>query len=178
MIDSDSYDWSRFDIVFYYDQTPDQVFQAWATATGLTSFFIDRAVFTGPEGGERGPDEVAVAGDRYRWDWRHPYWLEGEVTHVIADREIGFTFGSMQVSIRLSPVDGQTELHLIQTGIPDSSDGRVFGHLNCRSCWIFFLTNLKAVLDTGKDLRDQDPARASSMEVGFAPIGDAGSAAG
>jgi hypothetical protein len=81
-----------------------------------------------------------------------------------------FTFGSLRVSVRFAAVDGQTELHLVQTGIPDSPDGRVFGHLNCRSCWIFFLTNLKAVLDAGTDLRDQNPARVSSMEVGFAPL--------
>jgi hypothetical protein len=80
----------------------------------------------------------------------------------------------MNVEIRFTQIDGKTELHLVQTGIPDSADGRVFGHLNCRSCWIFFLTNLKAVLDTGTDLRDTDPARVSSMEVGFAPINDTG----
>jgi uncharacterized protein YndB with AHSA1/START domain len=172
MIDSDSYDWSRFDIVFYYDQPPDQVFRAWTTPAGLTSFFIDRAVFTDPDGRERGPDEHAAAGDRYRWDWRHPYWLEGEITAVIPGSEMSFTFGSMLVSIRFAAIDDKTELHLVQTGIPDSPDGRVFGHLNCRSCWIFFLTNLQSVLTTGKDLRDQDPARASSMEVGFAPAAD------
>ncbi len=172
MIDSDSYDWSRFDIVFYYDQGPGEVFRAWATPAGLTSFFIDRAVFTGPDGEERPADEIARSGDRYRWDWRHPYWLEGEITRVVENREVAFTFGSMQVSIRFIAVDGKTELHLLQNGIPDSPDGRVFGHLNCRSCWIFFLTNLKAVLNNGTDLRDEDPARVSSMEVGFAAIGD------
>jgi len=172
MIDSDTYDWSRFDIVFYYDQAPDQVFHAWATPVGLTSFFIDKAVFTAPDGTERGGDEQAVSGDRYRWDWRHPYWLEGEITRVDPGREIAFTFGSMIVSIRLSALEGKTELHLVQTDIPDSPDGRVFGHLNCRSCWIFFLTNLKSVLATGQDLRDRDPGRVSSMEVGFVPAAD------
>lgn len=174
MIDPEAYDWSRFDIVFYYDQSPSEVFRTWATPSGLTSFFIDRAVFTGPDGNERSPDEVVSAGDRYRWDWRHPYWLEGEITRVVPAREISFTFGSMRVSVRFADVDGKTELVLVQTGIPDSPDGRVFGHLNCRSCWIFFLTNLKSVLDTGTDLRDQDPGRASSMEVGFAPVADLG----
>ncbi|MHC4505510.1 MAG: hypothetical protein ACYTFI_19570 [Planctomycetota bacterium] len=67
-------------------------------------------------------------------------------------------------------VNEHTELRLIQTGIPNTPEGRVFGHLNCRSCWIFFLTNLKSVLDGGRDLRDPDPDKVSSMEVGFVPI--------
>ncbi len=170
MIDSDAYDWTCFDIVFYYDQRPDEVFRAWATRAGLTSFFIDGATFTDSTGQERAPHDITRPGDRYRWDWRHPYWLEGEISRVIEEREISFTFGTMEVSIQLADIDGGTELHLVQSAIPDSPDGRVFGHLNCRSCWIFFLTNLKAVLDTGTDLRDKDPGRASSMEVGFAPI--------
>ena len=174
MIDPESYDWSRFDIVFYYDQAPEEVFRAWTTPAGLTSFFIDRATFTGPDGAERAGQETTVAGDRYRWDWRHPYWLEGDVTRVVADQELGFTFGSMQVSVHFAAVEGKTELHLVQSGIPDSPDGRVFGHLNCRSCWIFFLTNLKSVLDTGTDLRDDDPGRVSSMEVGFASVAEGG----
>ncbi len=170
MIDPDSYDWTRFDIVFYYDQPPAEVFRAWSTARGLTSFFVETAAFVSPDGVERDPDERACGGDRYRWDWRHPYWLEGEITGVEENRELAFTFGSMAVSIRLADVAGRTELCLLQTGIPDSADGRVFGHLNCRSCWIFFLTNLKSVLGSGIDLRDEDPARVSSMEVGFAPL--------
>ena len=81
----------------------------------------------------------------------------------------------MTVTLRFADAGAQTELHLTQTGISDTPDGHVFGHLNCRSCWIFFLTNLKSVLESGPDLRDQDPARVSSMEVGFRPlIGGAG----
>jgi uncharacterized protein YndB with AHSA1/START domain len=171
MIDPESYDWSRFDIVFYYDRPVFEVFRAWSTAEGLTSFFVETAAFVSPDGVERRSDECAGIGDRYRWDWRHPYWLEGEVTGVEENRQLAFTFGSMAVSIRLAEIDGQTELCLRQTGIPDSADGRVFGHLNCRSCWVFFLTNLKSVLGGGADLRDQDPGRVSSMEVGFAPLG-------
>lgn len=170
MMDPESYDWSRFDIVFYYDQPPAEVFRAWATSAGLTSFFVETACFASNDGIERASGEIVTVGDRYRWDWRHPYWLEGEVTGLSSSREIAFTFGSMLVSVRLASVDRGTELRLIQTGIPDSPDGRVFGHLNCRSCWVFFLTNLKSVLGGGADLRDPDPARVSSMEVGFIPL--------
>ncbi len=81
-----------------------------------------------------------------------------------------FTFGEMNVAIALNAVGNQTELHLLQTEIPNTPEGQVGGHLNCRSCWIFFLNNLTSVLDHGHDLRDDQPDRVSSMEVGFVPL--------
>ncbi|MBQ38995.1 MAG: hypothetical protein CME04_21630 [Gemmatimonadaceae bacterium] len=76
----------------------------------------------------------------------------------------------MNVSVSLTAVEGQTEPHLVQSDIADTAGGRVSGHLNCRPCWIFFLTNLKAVLEGRGDLRGDDPKRVSSMEAGFVPL--------
>ncbi|UCC14255.1 MAG: SRPBCC domain-containing protein [Gammaproteobacteria bacterium] len=175
MIDPEAYDWSRFEIVFYYDQPRERVFRAWATSSGLESFFIEHASFESDQGRMREVDEQTQAGDAYLWEWRQPHTLEGTVLEVIPDALLSVTFGSMTVTLRFADAGAQTELHLTQTGISDTPDGHVFGHLNCRSCWIFFLTNLKSVLQSGPDLRDQDPARVSSMEVGFRPlIGSAG----
>ena len=170
MTDQTTYDWSKFEIVFYYDQSINDVFTYWATASGLESFFIEHADFATESGIARAATDTVEKGNRYSWEWRQPFTLEGEVISVRAGREISFTFGSMKVSIQFSRVGSQTELYLVQSEIPDTEDGRVSGHLNCRSCWIFFLTNLKSVLDTGKDLRDSSPGRISSMEVGFVPL--------
>ena len=76
----------------------------------------------------------------------------------------------MHVDVYFRVLDNQTEVQLIQSKIPDTPEGRVLGHLNCRSCWTFFMTNLSAVLDHGKDLRDENPELVSSMEVGFVPL--------
>lgn len=170
MVDAESYDWTRFEIVFYYDQPLPDVFRSWATAAGLESFFIQRAHFSSANGVERAPMDPIEKGDRYRWDWRQPISLEGEVTKVTLDKELSFTFGSMIVTILFARVQNQSELRLIQTDIADSPEGRVLGHLNCRSCWVFFLTNLKSVLGGGPDLRDEEPDRVSSIEVGFEPL--------
>ncbi len=167
------YDWTRFEICFYYDAPPESVFRAWATARGLESFFLETAEHRGPDGAVRGavrgPDDPVEPGDSYRWTWRHGHPLEGRFLTVDPACRIAFTFGSMRVDVRLVDVDGGTRLDLEQTAIPDTEDGRVRSHLNCRSCWIFFLTNLKSRLATGTDLRDELPERASSMEVGFVP---------
>jgi len=171
-MDATQYDWSRFSIVFYFDQPVDVVFAKWATSEGLASFFVKEAMFASEGGNQRAPTEMAQAGDIYTWRWRHDAGLEGRVLAVEPDRVIEFTFGDMRVGITFTEVDGQTELHLVQTGIADSDHGRVMSHLNCRSCWIYFITNLKSVLDQGFDLRVQDPKRVSSMEVGFVPLSE------
>ena len=76
----------------------------------------------------------------------------------------------MHVDVCCRVPDNQTEVQLDQTMIPATPEGQVFGHLNCRSCWIFFLTNLSSVLDHGKDLRDENSNIVASMEVGYLPL--------
>jgi uncharacterized protein YndB with AHSA1/START domain len=169
-MDPADYDWSRFELVYYYDRPVVDVFRAWATAAGLESFFLAAAVFTDPEGRERAPDEPAQAGDTYRWTWRHGHSVEGEVLPSAENGQFSFTFGGQSVSVFFAPCGHQTEVHLVQFDIPDTDAGIVFGHLNCRSCWIFFLVNLQSVLDGGGDLRDAAPERVSSIEVGFRPL--------
>jgi uncharacterized protein YndB with AHSA1/START domain len=170
MIDPQTYDWSRFEIAFYYDRSVSDVFRSWVTGSGLEAFFIERAFFKSGAGTTRAPNDIVEKGDQYRWEWRQPFSVEGEVIAVKDNEEFSFTFGSMKVSVHFSRVGDQTELVLVQSEIPDTEDGRVFGHLNCRSCWVFFLTNLKSVLETGRDLRDSSPERVSSIEVGFKPL--------
>lgn len=162
-----TYDWTRFTLHHYYAAPRAQVYRSWATAAGLCSFLLERAEHERPDGSPRGDDEPVDAGDRYRWTWRHGHAISGEFLARRDDASLTFTFGGMEVRVDLVDVAGATRLDLLQTGIPDSEDGRVGGHLNCRSCWIFFLTNLQSVLERGLDLRDARPERASSMEVDF-----------
>ena len=170
MIDAGTYDWSKFEIVFYYDQSIDDVFRFWVTGAGLEAFFIEKAYFESIAGVKRAANDMIEKGDQHRWKWRQPFTVSGEVLNVKYNQEFSFTFGSMKVSIYFSSVGNQTELFLVQSEIADTPDGRVFGHLNCRSCWVFFLTNLKSVLETGRDLRDASPERVSALEVGFKPL--------
>ena len=75
----------------------------------------------------------------------------------------------MNVRIDLLDTGSAVRVHLRQYEIPDSEEDRVMNHLNCRSCWLFFMTNLVSVLQSGRDLRDIDPKRVSSMEIGYRP---------
>ncbi len=168
MSGADNYDWSDFELSMYYLRPRSQVFGSWATGRGLESFFIARAEQYGAGGEVRGPDEIVQVGDEYHWSYVHDFQHSGRYLAVEIDERLTFTFGPMTVDIGFRDVEAGTEVHLHQTGCAATDPDRVWQHLNCRSCWIYFMTNLRAVLHAGVDLRDHEhPALNDSVSVGW-----------
>jgi hypothetical protein len=99
------------------------------------------------DGSPRAADEQVRTGDRYQWTCVHDFAHSGEFEQV------------------------ETDLH--QTNCATEDPDRAWQHLNCRSCWIYFMTNLKSVLAGGPDIRDHEhPTWNDSVSIGFDP--DAG----
>ena len=166
------YDWTQFHVHMYYLAPLDEVFRRWSTPAGLESFYIAAATFTDTDGRERAPDEAMRAGDTYHFDYAHDYGHGGDVLEVIDSELIRFTFGVCEVAVRFREIDGATEVDLHQTGCPTEDPERAWMHLNCRSCWIYFMTNLRSVLATGHDIRDHDaPHWNDSVSIGWVPTG-------
>lgn len=168
-MNGENYNWSRFEINYYYPALVGEVFTAWSTGAGLKSFFIEKIRVETPNGTLKKDSETFSAGDKYSWDWRHDFSVAGEFRRVIKDKLVEFSFGSMLVAVEFTALPDSTLVRLIQMNIPTTELGRATSHMNCRICWTFFMTNLKSVLLNGTDLRDLDPARASSFEVGYVP---------
>ncbi|MEZ5357312.1 MAG: SRPBCC domain-containing protein [Candidatus Zixiibacteriota bacterium] len=165
-----AYNWTEFRLHHYYHCTRKELFAAWATSAGLESFFIKQSIFTAKDGTVRQKNEPAQAGDAYKWDWIHNYSLTGTIFDVTPNEAVVFSFGSMRVKVAISGNDGELLLTLSQTDIPvDNEDNKAWSHLNCRSCWAHYLTNLKAVLEHGIDLREPDADRADCISIGFVP---------
>lgn len=165
-----SYDWSQFHVRMYYLAPLSQVFRCFSTAAGLESFFIHEAKHTSVDGTPRKPDEQVQAGDAYHWTYVHDFAHGGEFTRVEKDRLVRFTFGTMTVEVRFRDVGEATEVDLHQTNCATEDPARAWQHVNCRSCWIYFLTNLRSVLAGGPDLRDHEhPAWNDSVSIGFDP---------
>lgn len=167
----DAYDWSRFHVHMYYLAPLDEVFRRFSTGAGLASFYIAEAEHTAPDGTRRGDDEPFQAGDTYHWRYLHDFDHGGTIEAMEPNRLVRFTFGDAKVEVRFRTVeDGATEVALHQTNCPTEDPGRAWMHLNCRSCWIYFLTNLRSVLHHGVDLRDRDhPAWNDSVSIGWDP---------
>ncbi|MBT7608911.1 MAG: SRPBCC domain-containing protein [Bacteriovoracaceae bacterium] len=161
-MNQDQYDWSQFIITFYYPVSVEKLFETWTTANGLESFFIEECKF-----GSKRKNEIAEKGDSYNFQWRHDFNVSGEVLEVEKNKYFSYTFGSMKVSIKFEKTENGSMCFIHQENITE--DNKMMGHLNCRSCWIFFMTNLKSVYMTATDLRDENPEIVSSMEVEFIP---------
>jgi len=164
------YDWSQFHVRMYYLAPLAEVFRRFSTAEGLESFFIHKAEHTAANGTVRGAAEPVRSGDAYRWTYVHDFAHGGEFLQVEPGRRVGFTFGTMTVDIHFRDLGEATEVDLHQTNCATVDPDRAWQHVNCRSCWIYFLTNLRSVLAGGPDLRDhRHPNWNDSVSIGFEP---------
>jgi uncharacterized protein YndB with AHSA1/START domain len=168
----DGYDWTQFHVHMYYRAPLEEVFRRFSTADGLASFYIGDAVHTTPDGRRRAGDEPFEAGDSYHWRYLHDYAHGGTIEAMDAGRRVRFSFGETTVEIGFREIEGATEVDVHQTGCPTQDPARAWMHLNCRSCWVYFMTNLRSVLGSGVDLRDHEhPAWNDSVSIGWDPAG-------
>jgi uncharacterized protein YndB with AHSA1/START domain len=161
------HDWTSFDVHLWIAAPPQEVLSRWRTADGITSFFVRDASLRDPSGSARAADTAAAPGDSYEWRFLHDFRLEGRVLESTPDR-FAFTFGDpLRVDVTAQPRAAGTLLHLRQGGMRDDPEDRVHSSLNCRSCWIYFLTALKCRVECGVDLRDRCTDTADSVSVGY-----------
>ena len=164
-----TYDWSQFHVRMYYVAPLEDLFRCFSTGTGLESFFIKSATHTSIDGTVRASEAQVQSGDSYSWSYLHDFAHDGTFETVETNKLIRFTFGTMMVDIRFREVDGAIEVDLHQTNCATTDPDRAWQHVNCRSCWIYFLTNLRSIIAGGPDLRDHDhPNWNDSISIGFA----------
>ena len=164
----EEYDWTQFHVRMYYLAPLEEVFRRFSTQAGLESFFIYHAEHSAADGNRRNADKAVQTGDQYDWTYVHDFQHGGEFEAVEQNRYIRFSFGSMTVAISFNDVGDATEVDLHQTNCAVDDQGRAWQHLNCRSCWIYFLTNLRSVLAGGPDVRDfEHPTWNDSVSIGF-----------
>lgn len=137
------------------DKSPADVYKYIGTGNGLTKWFLGETVYTAKNGNKRDDDEFIKAGDEYYWHWlEKDLSITGQVIEAEKDKFIKFTFGSIfNFSINVSDSGSKTLLTLKQEYINGAAKND-FAHINCCVCWVFFMTNLKSVIEYGNDLRE------------------------
>lgn len=158
------FDWQKLTVTMFYPVRPEQVFQAFATCSGMEAFFISEMTVYGPDG-PRKAESYFETGDRYRWRWLLGKEHQGEIIEVDVPRSLTITFGVAKVRFDFESYNSGTLLKLTQFDMPDNEEDRVLLHMNCRGGWIYHLTVLRAYLVHGVDVRDHDPATARSVAV-------------
>lgn len=162
------YNWTKFKRKAYIKAPVRDIFDAWTKPHDITTWFIKDAQYTDQNGDFRDKDETVKAGDKYFWDWHQDLQSKGKILEVIPNKLFRFTFGNKEqgsdekvvVSIEFKEGNGETEYTLTQENMGGSDLDMARYHLSCNMGWSFFMTNMKAVYESGIDLREHDPKRA------------------
>jgi len=153
-------DWSHFTLRIPINATVEEVYKRWNSSEGLTSWFLREAHFKNNEGVARYADEPLRPGDSYLWRWygyRDDVTEEGTILNANHKDEISFSFGKAgNVSVKIYAVKDVVMCELEQTNIPVDEHGREYYYIGCSKGWLFYLTNLKSLLEGGVDLRNRD----------------------
>ena len=152
-----NYDWSKFTKRIGIKTTTDKIFESWTTRAGIESWFLAMAEFKDKNGVVRGDREKVEVGDSFTWMWLIADEVEkGTVLEMVPGKSISFTFLGCHVKVSIYEEAGESIAEVVQSGIPtdDTSKYKIF--LDCTEGWTFYLSNLKAVLESGLDLRNRN----------------------
>lgn len=161
-------DWTRFRLHVAIDVEPAQALDAWRSARGWQSFFVETLQISDPDGHARPLEAAARAGDHYSGRWHNGRRLSGRFLEV-NDDSVRFSFGDGEVRVSARTHGEGCLVILEQSGIPDDETSRMHVHANCRGGWVYFLTLLKVLLEHGIDARDTTRATGASFSTYFDP---------
>lgn len=153
-------DWSQFMLRIPVNASIQEIYDRWASPGGLESFFLRQALFTTAEGAAKTKGQKVIQGDTYQWRWfGYPDSVTETGTVLAANGKdlLQFSFGKAgNVSVSIKTVEGATIVELIQEDIPTDEDSKFNFHIGCQGGWLFYLVNLKSLMEGGIDLRNRD----------------------
>ena len=151
--------WNHFKLRIDVNASVEEVYRAWTTQQGLESWFLRRAAFTDGSGNSRQPAQSVVEGDEYTWHW-HGYpdsvLEKGKVLKANGKDRFVFTFSmGCPVTISIYTEAGETIVELVESDLPTDPDTMRKHFVGDSRGWVFYLANLKSVLEGGLDLRNK-----------------------
>lgn len=153
--------WSQFKLRVNINTDIRHAYEKWGTPEGLESWFLRDVVFKDPNGDLRENNALIQSGDTYEWYW-HGYpdsvVEKGKVLKANGKDLFSFTF-SMECPVTVSMYKESNEIivELIERGLPTDEETTLKHFVGDSKGWIFYLTNLKSVLEGGLDLRNKRP---------------------
>jgi len=153
-------DWSQFMLRIPVNASIQEIYDRWASPGGLESFFLRQALYTTADGAAKANGQQIAQGDTYQWRWfGYPDSVTETGTVLAANGKdyLQFTFGKAgTVSVSVKTMEGATIVELIQDNIPTDEDAKFNYHIGCQGGWLFYLVNLKSLMEGGIDLRNRD----------------------
>jgi uncharacterized protein YndB with AHSA1/START domain len=151
--------WSEFKLRVNINAPVNKVYSAWTSSAGLMSWFLRKAIFHSANGTMRKADEPVVAGDQYEWYW-HGYpdsvVEKGKIVSANEKDKFVFTFSlGCPVTISIYTQCDETIVELVESNLPTDEETMRKHYVGDSKGWIFYLANLKSVLEGGLDLRNK-----------------------
>src|SRR5580698_4174202 len=148
-----NYDWSQFTLRVPIRASVKDIYDAWTTQAGLEKWFLRKAEFTKPDKTIRDRNDSVQKDDVYEWKW-YGYGDESTEKESVLETNgkdfFKFKFGKpgdVSISIKAEGEESIVELH--QENIPTDEQAKINFHLGCTKGWVFYLVNLKSVLENG-----------------------------
>lgn len=153
----ENFNWNEFTHGIYLNAPIEKVFEYIASASGITKWFIGEAKYYYKNLNIRLGNELSKKGDSFLWKWLNKNLeLKGLITESIENKIFQFTFSPLYlVTISIVQDGNRVKLTLLQE-YQEGAEKNEFNFLNCCTCWVFFLTNLKSVVENGVDLRERE----------------------
>lgn len=151
--------WSEFKLRVNINASVEKAYQAWASPQGLESWFLRKADFKDPHGQPRSSEALLQEGDSYNWYWHgYPDSITEKGTVLKANGTDAFSFSfsvGCPVKISIYREAKETIIELVESDLPTDESTKMKHFVGDSKGWIFYLANLKSVLEGGLDLRNR-----------------------
>ena len=149
MVATKPYDWTQFKQRIFVKADKERVFRAWTDDRIVSRWFTVKTMIEPRNNG------------RLYFEWLAGDKFEARIVSIRKPTRFVFPFGSRgeEVAVGIRKVRGGSVVELHQYNMKTSPRSKVEMHMNCKTGWAFFLTNLKAYLEHGIDLRGHNPRR-------------------
>jgi uncharacterized protein YndB with AHSA1/START domain len=151
--------WSKFKLRVNVNTTVQEAYNHWVTPAGLEKWFLREARFKDKHGKEKAKDSLLEAGDTYEWLWfGYPDSVmeKGQVLKANGTDQFAFTFSlGCPVTISIYTEADETIIQLVESSLPTDEETAMKHYVGDSKGWIFYLANLKSVLEGGLDLRNK-----------------------
>ena len=154
------YNWSQFTLRIPIKASAEQLYRLWMTQEGLETWFLRNAAFKKPNGDDIERNAHVDVGDTYQWLWygyEDDTFEKGTILEANGTDKLQFSFGKAgNVAVRFKEEAGEMMVELLQDEIPVDEKGKEYYHVGCSKGWVFYLANLKSIVEGGIDLRNRN----------------------
>lgn len=154
----ENFNWTEFTKRIAITSDLSTVYNAWTISHELEKWFLSKAVFYNAFNQKIPDNDNVRSGCRYEWNWYSQNHFEtGKILAANGVDFFEFSFaGNCKVQVSMRNYKHYVLVELTQKEIPLDNRSKENIRLGCAFGWIFYLINLKSVLETENDLRNKE----------------------